>query len=137
MNAFVCYRELNRDSNLKFLDFKIRVSDGLIQLGKKKTRGRPPMNPPMNPPIVDKNLNKKRRYTATEEVRFTNLGTHWPIKTFNDKTNEVQRGYCQYCSVKHRKVSTSTFKCSSCQTFLCLDSKNNCFYDYHHDYQSL
>jgi hypothetical protein len=143
VNAHICYTEFNSASNnesidtddddddsfnvqntsskLPLLEFKRQVADGLIQMSKQKKKGRPSKQV-VNPEIEKSN---HRKFTATEEQRFMNIGLHFPVKA-------EKKGRCELCSVVHHRESRTTFKCIKCKTYLCLTADKNCFYDFHH-----
>src|SRR5699024_7605611 len=127
VNSFIIYCEFAQQKQT-FFDYKLQVTEALLQLAKPK-RGRPSASP--LPLEAKPRKCSRRKFTASSECRFSNIGNHWPLKA-TDKNEKTTKARCEYCSIIRGQESKTTWKCSQCQAFLCLDSNKNCFYDFHH-----
>ena len=125
VNSYVTYCDLFK--KIPLLQFKRRVTQGLLAKGKMKTkkRGRPQesssiLNVSSTPP-----LHKKGRFSVSNDIRLENRGAHWP--EFVKK-----RGRYELCA--SRKVQSRPHsKCKMCKVYLCVNEKKNCFFEYHHE----
>lgn len=127
VNAYVVYKELRGDVPL--LEFRRNVSQGLLTLAKPVDlkRGRLVESSQSSeggcnaPPFTKKR--RGPRASVPGDVRFQNLGVHWPeyLET---------RGRCQVCSLTYVQ-SRPHSQCSTCKVFLCCNEKKNCFRAYH------
>lgn len=126
VNSFVTYNEFTMQK-IPFIEFKTKVVDGLLQLSKRK-QGRPSSKPLQVTQVIPRAC--KRQFTASDDCRLNNVGIHWPCKQF-DSDNKALRGRCEWCSVKHDIEKRTTWKCESCDAFLCLEGERNCFKLYH------
>lgn len=125
VNSFVAYNEFTNQT-IPFLDYKTKVVDGLFQLSRDSNQGRP-ISSPLPAKVAKSN---HRKFTASNELRYSNVGSHWPTKSI-DKKGKAKNGRCEYCSVIHHQEKRSTWMCKHCNTFLCLEANRNCFYEFH------
>ena len=101
------------------LQFRCNVATGLIILGKPSKVGRPLCPPPPSAPVK----RRKSNYSVAPAIRLENRSVHWPI--FGEK-----KGKCEVCSKKGLEKRLYS-KCSTCNTFLCIQKGKNCFAEYH------
>ena len=117
-NAFVVYQKLV-DPDIKLLDFRRLVAQGLLALGKPPKVGRPLSVSTPGPSKKRKSI----QYSVPSSTRKENVGVHLPF--YCDK-----RGRCEVCA-SEKVESRSNIKCSYCQVSLCLNKERNCFVMYH------
>ena len=117
-NAFVVYKKLV-DPDIKLLDFRRLVAQGLLALGKPPKVGRPLSVSTPGPSKKQKSI----QYSVPSSTRKENVGAHLPF--YCD-----QQGQCEVCACE-KVESRSNIKCCYCQVSLCLSKERNCFLMYH------
>lgn len=124
VNAFVIYKE--RHEKLPLLEFRRQVVQGLMAQKEIPTPSRAHLFQKRQQ-TEDIQVTKKRRgkqFSVSKDVRMNNRGIHWPKFTGS-------RGRCEVCSFTYQLQSRPFSKCSTCNVFLCINDKKNCFAEYH------
>ena len=130
VNCWILYRRDCKDfgvppkNEMALFEFKQRIAECLVKEGKcaePKKVGRPSSSS-----IEADHLSKKRKGHATnpipqKNIRLDSTG-HWPLA-------KERRGRCKKPGCKASPV----FFCNKCNLYLCINAKNNCFYDFHHN----
>ena len=128
VNSWLEYRKdceilgVSKKKVLDLLHFRMRVADGLINVGKIVNiprRGRPSSSPKLQAPPKRSRLGTEKR--PAEDVQYDNTD-HMP--QFDIK-KEATRCKLQECK------SRSHIYCDKCNVHLCLTSKKNCFATFH------
>lgn len=114
VNAFIIYttKSIGSFKNLSLKDFRTAVALGLI--------GADPQTPTNRNKNVGKPVNKFK-VQVPPEIRF-DKAAHLPIHG-----NKVR---CALCSARENPHRTR-WHCTTCKVGLCLNEKNNCFYNFH------
>ena len=109
-NAFLVYKKLV-NPDIKLLDFRQLVAQGLLTFGKPPEVGRPLFVSTLDP------LKKQKliQYSVPSSTQKKNVGVYLPF--YCDK-----RGLCEVCACE-KVESQSNIKCSYCQVSLCLNKK--------------
>lgn len=129
-NSWLEYRQdakdqrLSKNKQMDFLDFKIRLADSLIKVGKptariKKTIGRPSRStPPSTPTPTKKGFAEVRPF---REVQIDKVD-HMPEMDDNKEATRCKNSNC--------KGKTHVF-CIKCNVHLCFVKGRNCFKNFH------
>lgn len=116
VNSYICY--IQKHNRISFFDFKSSVAISLMKSIKKTTYS--------TTSNVSLRLRKK---TSVDEKNRVVARNHFPVTETNNKGN-ISRKRCEICRLK-KKENRTTWICSDCKVPLCLNSKRQCFHDYH------
>ncbi|CAL4128409.1 unnamed protein product, partial [Meganyctiphanes norvegica] len=92
------------------LQFRLELAEAVINAGSNSLK------------VSNKKSRNYFHCSPGEDVRYDGIG-HFP-----EWRNERQR--CRYCSHNHSRAASHTF-CIKCNVHLCINSRRNCFLDYH------
>ncbi|KAF8768399.1 PiggyBac transposable element-derived protein like [Argiope bruennichi] len=122
INSYIAYVEVRREK-MSSVDYKRCITKGLLTKSKlqPKRKGRPKSNGGEQTFCAKKRI--KGNLSVSNDVCLENRGYHWP-------TFVSSRGRCEFSALKNIQ-SKPRSKCSTCNIFLCVNEKENCFYDYH------
>ena len=115
VNAWILHRRINKDSQMRLIDFKLEVADTLFSYNAKHIplRGRP---------NLENQIAEKRRkpnaHTGPPKDTRLDMTDHWTIV---EKKGRCELPIC--------KGQTKMF-CSKCKVNLCLTGEM--IFDYHH-----
>lgn len=121
INSWLLYlRAKGNRGNLKLVEFRLELAEALCRMGaiNRLKRGRPSSSQPPVPAKIKKSAPVS---SPPIDVRYDQL-SHWIVHA--DKSCK------QRCKMTGCK-GFSVYACCKCKVALCLNNKNNCFYNYH------